>query len=91
MRVRDVLDKPEVDHRLRKMADGARRQHGELPDYDVEEEIAGLDKIREQLRPFVVDQVPLIADLQKKGKPILVEGANALMLDINYGEHITPG
>ncbi|KAI9671766.1 MAG: hypothetical protein M1831_003294 [Alyxoria varia] len=87
IRVREVLDKSEVDHRLRTMAEGANRQHGGLPDYDVEEEIAELDKVREQLRPFVVDQVPLIAGLQREGKPILVEGANALMLDLNYGNY----
>jgi len=46
-----------------------------------------LQKYRSLLRPFVIDQVPLIAHHERKHSPILVEGANALMLDLDYGTY----
>lgn len=41
----------------------------------------------EKLRPFVIDAVVFMADAQKGDARILVEGANALMLDIDYGTY----
>ena len=41
----------------------------------------------EKLRLFVIDAVVFMADAQKKNAKILVEGANALMLDIDYGTY----
>lgn len=34
-----------------------------------------------------MDQIPLIQSAEKASLPILVEGANALMLDIDYGTY----
>ena len=41
----------------------------------------------ERLRPFVIDSVVHIHQAMAAGKRILVEGANALMLDIDYGTY----
>lgn len=41
----------------------------------------------ERLRPFVIDSVVYIHQALSAGKRILVEGANALMLDIDYGTY----
>lgn len=41
----------------------------------------------EKLRPYVIDAVIFMADAQKKNARILVEGANALMLDLDYGTY----
>lgn len=38
---------------------------------------------RAHLQTFVVDAVPIIADAQKNGNKILVEGAQAVMLDLS--------
>jgi len=46
-----------------------------------------MKKYAEKLRPFVIDAVVFMADAQKKNASILVEGANALMLDIDYGTY----
>ena len=43
--------------------------------------------LREKLAPFVVDQIPLLASAKESKAKILVEGANALMLDIDYGTY----
>lgn len=63
-----------------------KKRYGEF-DYDLEEELARYAKYREQLRPFVVDSVVFMHDAIKQKKKILVEGANALMLDIDFGTY----
>lgn len=75
-----VYDKESSDQRLRNLARGFKKRYGDLLKYDVEEEISRCDKLREQLRPFVVDAVPLIQEAQEKGEKMLVEGSQALML-----------
>ncbi|KAL8751548.1 MAG: hypothetical protein Q9199_006334 [Rusavskia elegans] len=88
VRIHQIFNKEELDKRLRVLARGAQRRYGSaMKDYDVEAEIARFDTYREQLRPFVVDAVPLMATAQANDTEILVEGANALMLDIDYGTY----
>ncbi|MCJ1374295.1 hypothetical protein MMC20_005527 [Loxospora ochrophaea] len=91
VRVHQVFNKEEMDRRLRALARGFERKYGGLGPYDIEEEIKRFDDYRERLRPYVVDAVALISDAQKQNKEILVEGANALMLDVDYGtyEYVT--
>ncbi|KAL8930126.1 MAG: hypothetical protein Q9208_000743 [Pyrenodesmia sp. 3 TL-2023] len=100
VRVHHIFNKDGLDSRLRALAKGARQRYGHtLEDYDVEEEVARFDvsqraepvkgywTYREKLQSFVVDAVPLIQDAQLKNTNILVEGANALMLDIDHGTY----
>jgi adenylosuccinate synthase len=42
---------------------------------------------RKNLAPYVIDAIPLIQSAQQSNTPILIEGANALMLDIDYGTY----
>lgn len=44
-------------------------------------------ELRPKIAPYVVDQVPLLQSAKEKNAKILVEGANALMLDIDYGTY----
>lgn len=44
-------------------------------------------ELRVKLREYVVDQVPLLESAKAKKSKILVEGANALMLDIDHGTY----
>ena len=41
----------------------------------------------EKLRPYVVDSVVFIHKAISSGKRVLVEGANALMLDLDFGTY----
>jgi adenylosuccinate synthase len=43
--------------------------------------------LAERVKPYVVDTIPYLHEQIKAGKRILVEGANALMLDIDYGTY----
>lgn len=94
IRLSEIFNVDETARRLRDLAEKAGRLYGvdrlREAGYDVEEEIrslGGKTGWTERLRPFKVDQVPLIRDLQLREESILVEGANALMLDINNGTY----
>lgn len=50
-----------------------------------EEELERYKVFADELKPLVVETVYFIHNEIKKGKRILVEGANAAMLDIDFG------
>jgi adenylosuccinate synthase len=56
-------------------------------EYDVEAELKRYLSLAERLIPMVKDTVPLLFDAVNSGKQVLVEGANALMLDIDFGTY----
>ncbi|KAI9804779.1 MAG: hypothetical protein M1825_001147 [Sarcosagium campestre] len=87
VRISEVFHKETMDRKLRQLAYGFQKRFGDLLKYDVEEEIKRFDEYRESLRTFVVDAVPLMYSAQRSGSKILIEGANALMLDIDYGTY----
>lgn len=60
-----------------------------LPDLnvDVEEEIEKYKAYAEQVRPLVIETVSYLHAAIKSDKSVLVEGANAAMLDIDFGTY----
>ena len=53
---------------------------------DVDAELETYKRYQERIRPMVLDTVTYMHKaLQDKTKTILVEGANATMLDIDFG------
>ncbi|KAI3404086.1 ADE12 [Candida oxycetoniae] len=70
--------------RYMRLINSRKKRYGEF-DYDYEEELKRYEKFRQELRPFVVDSVEFMHDAICQKKKILVEGANALMLDIDFG------
>lgn len=87
IRVGMILDKQQFDARLRRLATIHKKAYGDLLAYDVEEEIRAFDGWREELRPLIVDSVDMVCNVQDAGKKVLVEGANAIMLDIDGGTY----
>ena len=85
IRVHEIFDQESFEAKLRRLADGYKKRFGDLLEYDVEEEIARFRDYREKLPEFVVDAVNYMQAAQASGVDILIEGANALMLDIDYG------
>jgi adenylosuccinate synthase len=55
--------------------------------YDVEDEIARFREYRPKLAKFAIDAVPFMQSAQENNMNILVEGANALMLDLDVGTY----
>ena len=87
VRLAEVFNKELFDTKLRHMAQGFKKRYGDLLQYDPDEEIARFDTYRERLKTFVVDQVPLIESAVKGNVRMLVEGSQALMLDIDGGTY----
>jgi len=85
LRVHHLFD-PAFADKFRKIVEGRYKRYGYF-EYDTECEIERYKGLAERLRPFVIDSVVYIHQALAAGKRILVEGANALMLDIDYGTY----
>ncbi|KAJ1736515.1 Adenylosuccinate synthase [Coemansia sp. Benny D160-2] len=86
IRVHHLYHPTEFAKRLRTIVAARFRRYGEF-EYDVEAEIQRYVKLAERLRPFVIDSIEYLHKALGSGKRILVEGANALMLDIDFGTY----
>jgi len=90
IRVCDLMDGEEFAKKLkknlaRKNAElAAAYDHAPLVYEDVLKEYKGY---AERLRPLVTDTIPLINEEIEAGRKILFEGAQATMLDIDYGTY----
>lgn len=95
-----VNDEQRWEKRLRDLEAAYRSLYGDaaLKGYDVEKEIEKLKEWRQELQRYVVNQTPLLANAvgtrtattngPGAGKTnILIEGANALLLDIDHGTY----
>jgi len=85
LRVHHLFD-PAFADKFRKIVEGRYKRYGHF-EYDTEGEIERYKGLADRLRPFVIDSVVYIHEALGAGKRILVEGANALMLDIDYGTY----
>eukprot|EP01127_Copromyxa_protea_P006703 TRINITY_DN16702_c0_g1_i1.p1 TRINITY_DN16702_c0_g1~~TRINITY_DN16702_c0_g1_i1.p1 ORF type:complete len:433 (+),score=104.34 TRINITY_DN16702_c0_g1_i1:116-1414(+) len=87
LRVCDLLNF-EVDfpHKFRTLVATAQRMYGHF-EFDTEGQIEHYRKIAEIVRPMIVDGVSWINAAYKEGKKILIESANAVMLDIDFGTY----
>lgn len=72
--------------RYRRLLETRQKRYGPF-EYDADEELRRYKVYKEQLKPFVVDSIPFLHNAIKLNKKILVEGANALMLDIDFGTY----
>ncbi|VDB89651.1 unnamed protein product [Peniophora sp. CBMAI 1063] len=86
MRIHHLFDQETFALKFRKLVEGRFKRYGHF-DYDTEGEIERYKALAERLRPYVVDSVVYLHNALASGKRILVEGANALMLDIDYGTY----
>ncbi|KAF2813651.1 Adenylosuccinate synthetase [Mytilinidion resinicola] len=87
IRIADLFDEEVFEAKLRRLAYGFQKRFGDLLKYSVEDELSKFKELREKLAPYVIDQIPLLNDAKAKKSEILVEGANAIMLDIDYGTY----
>ncbi|KAK9819397.1 hypothetical protein WJX81_005112 [Elliptochloris bilobata] len=86
LRVGDLRDLATFADKLRVLArDGAQRFEGFQ--YDVEADIERYGAIARRVLPFVGDTVDFVNTAYEAGRRILVEGANATMLDLDFGTY----
>jgi len=90
IKVKDLLDK---DTLVRRLSSGYAEKavlfkhlyQIEIP--SIEEEVERLYKFGESLKDYVTDTFSLIDESIKAGKKILYEGAQGILLDIDYGTY----
>lgn len=76
----------EFETKLRRLFATRQKRYGEF-EYNVEDELNRYKILKEKISPFVVDSVEFMHKALKENKKILVEGANALMLDLDFGTY----
>lgn len=87
LRMADLLgDFSVFEQRLRNLVDSHKRMFPELK-VDIEEEVAKYRVYAERIRPLVANTVAYIHKCLQEDKKVLVEGANAAMLDIDFGTY----
>ncbi|KAJ3077158.1 phosphoribosylaminoimidazole carboxylase ade2 [Podochytrium sp. JEL0797] len=69
----------------KKCLDGMQKRY--KFEYDAEEELARYKDLVERVRPYVVDTIPYVRKAIDDKKNVLVEGANAIMLDLDFGTY----
>lgn len=87
IRLAEMFNVGLFERKLRQLAAGYKKRYGDLLQYDVEEEITRFKQYRLALADHVVDAVVFMKDAQERQANILVEGSQALMLDIDYGTY----
>ena len=87
IRAGDLLDEATLRERVRRILaekPNSTREAG----WDTEEKaLADLHRMREILSPYIADTGSLLREAWRKGKRLLFEGAQATLLDLNYGTY----
>ncbi|PIL28184.1 hypothetical protein GSI_09721 [Ganoderma sinense ZZ0214-1] len=86
LRVHHLFDHDTFAQKFRKLVENRFKRYGYF-EYDTEGEIVRYQKLADRLKPYVIDSVVYIHKALSEGKKVLVEGANALMLDIDFGTY----
>ncbi len=90
VKVKDLLDKQKLSERLEVML--SEKAHlfehlykSEFP--KLEEELERLYNLGQKIKPYITDTFSYIDDAVKLDKKILFEGAQGILLDIDYGSY----
>lgn len=84
IRVGDMQDMEYFEKRLRALVDQLKSAYPDL-EVNIEEELAYYNSIRDILLPMVTDTIIYCNESLDEGKNILIEGANATMIDLDFG------
>ena len=86
IRIHHLYEWSEFENKFRALVTSRHRRYGDF-EYDVEAELVRYKEYAERLRPFIVDNVSYLYKAFHEKKRLLVEGANALMLDLDFGTY----
>eukprot|EP00461_Guttulinopsis_vulgaris_P001347 UN01347 len=86
IRVGELVDWDHFTKRHTKLTQDMMAMFG-IEQYDIKEEQDKIKQAREQMLPMITDTVQYLNAEYKAGKTILAEGANAAMLDIDFGTY----
>lgn len=85
IRVGELEDFALFEQKLRNLYAVLQKQYNF--EYNVDEEIEAYRGYAERLKPMIIDNVSYLNAAHREGKTILAEGANAALLDIDYGTY----
>lgn len=85
LRVGDLLDWSSFKENYLRLAEFFEKSYGVK--VDSAQELHEFEKMRPKILPMICDSVYVIGRSIERGKRLLAEGANALMLDIDYGSY----
>lgn len=85
LRVGDLRFMKHFEENLRRNVDELQKRF--QFEYDVEAEIEKYRSYAEKLDSMIIDSVEYVNTAHEEGKKILVEGANATMLDLDFGTY----
>lgn len=87
LRISDLIgDFEQFSQKFSNLADCHMARFKSL-EVDKEMELERYKKFAEQIRPLVIESISFLHQNLREGKQILVEGANAAMLDIDFGTY----
>ena len=86
IRVCDLFNPAALEQSVRDNVTARNRLVGDSA-MDWQAVLAQLQQYAERLRPWVADTSVLLADAMRAGRPILFEGAQGTMLDIDHGTY----
>ncbi len=90
LRMQDLLDRARFAERVEGALESVNAElrgvYGH-PGFTVEEIVSAYDPAREALARYVTDTTRLIREYVAAGKNVMLEGAQATMLDIDYGTY----
>jgi adenylosuccinate synthase len=87
LRVGDLENWDYFEHRFRALAAAHQAAYGETLEINVEEQLAYYKSISDRINGMTIDTIDFTNEQFEQGKRILVEGANATMLDIDFGTY----
>ncbi|KAG7418103.1 Adenylosuccinate synthetase [Fusarium oxysporum f. sp. rapae] len=83
----DVFNPEVFEKKLGRLGPGYLRCLGDLFEYGSEKEVSRFNECRLKLGKYAVNGASFMQSAQESNKNIMVEGANALMLDVNYSSY----
>jgi len=86
IRVGDLANHDTFAEKLRKLAMDGEKRFDDF-EYNVEDDIAMYKELAETVAPYVGDTVHMINEWANAGEKILIEGANATLLDVDFGTY----
>eukprot|EP00953_Heterococcus_sp_UTEX-ZZ885_P010918 6339-Heterococcus_DN1.PRE.4 len=87
IRIGDLQDFDEFVTKLTSLAEYYRRSYGDTVQIDLDAEIKYYKEVRDVILDMTVDTIEYVNAAFDDGKRILIEGANATMLDIDFGTY----
>jgi adenylosuccinate synthase len=87
VRVGDLRSPDKLARALRALDEENRRRFGSNWSFDVESEIEDHLELAKRMQHMIVDSVDMLHTRLQEGQSVLVEGANAALLDIDFGTY----